>query len=310
MSDERLTRRDLLKRAAAAGLAAYGLTELTGLSPLGEAGAAQAAPEPTIAVASDREPAQLVRAAVEALGGMDKFVRRGATVLVKPNIAWTRRPEQAATTNPEIVAEVVRLCRAAGARQVKVMEHSVDRPDAVLPEITGIGPAAQRAGATVTMASSPALYQRLRLPRGKAVTQVDVLREVMRADVFINVPIAKVHSATDLTLGLKNLMGVIWDRGAYHSSPSLDQAIADFAGQVKPHLVVLDAYRVLLSNGPKGPGRTKDLRTVVVGADPLAVDAYGAKLLGREPGRVNHLARAREMGVGELDLARIKIRNV
>jgi uncharacterized protein (DUF362 family) len=137
-----------------------------------------------------------------------------------------------------------------------------------------------------------------------------VLRDLGRADVFINVPIAKVHSSTALTLGCKNLMGTVWDRGAWHRSASLDQAIADFAAEVRPDLVILDAVRVLLTNGPKGPGRTETRGTVVAGVDPLAVDAYGATLLGRRPEQIAHLKKSHEMGVGEIDLERIEVKHV
>jgi len=306
MSSEDMTRRELFKRAVAAGLAAYGLGEL-GLGGLSQA---DAAPAPTIAVATKGSPVDLVRRAVQGLGGMGKFVKRGNTVLVKPNIAWARKPEHAADTNPEVVAEVVRLCKAAGAREVKVIDHFIDGPDADVLRISGIGAAAQAAGARVLAASSMAMYQRARLPRAKVLKSADVLRDLARADVFINVPIAKVHSTTGLTLGCKNLMGVVWDRGAWHASASLDQCIADFAAHYKPDLVVLDAYRILLSNGPKGPGRVASPGVVVAGVDPLAVDAYGAKIMGRKPQDIGHLRLAAASGVGEISLDRIRVRNV
>jgi uncharacterized protein (DUF362 family) len=315
MSREEVTRRDFLRRALGATLAACGLSGMAGLrSP--ESVEAAAPSGPTIAAAAGKEPAGglrpagLVRAAVEALGGMGRFVRQGARVLVKPNIAWARKPEQAATTNPEVVAEIVRLCKSAGAREVKVVDHALDRPDALVLRMTGIREAAEKAGATVSLASSAALYERVNLRRGKALRSADVLRDLRRADVFINVPIAKVHGTTGLTLGCKNLMGTVWDRGAWHGSASLDQAIADYAAEIRPHLVILDAVRILLTNGPTGPGRTEDRGMVVAGTDPLAVDAYGATLFGRQPRDVGHLARAYEMGVGEINLDRIRIKYV
>jgi uncharacterized protein (DUF362 family) len=310
MSKDAMSRRDFVKRALGFGLAAWGLAEFGPLEPAGGGSAWGAAGEPTIVVASKRGPSALVKAAVDALGGMGKFVKRGQTVLVKPNIGWARKPEQAATTNPEVVAEIVRLCRKAGARQVKVMDHAVDRLDAVMLEMTGIGPAARAAGASVSLASSPAMYQRVAIRRGKVLKSAEVLRDLVRADVFINVPIAKVHGATGLTLGCKNLMGCVWDRGAWHGSASLDQAIADFSSEVRPDLVILDAVRILLTNGPKGPGRTRDPGVVVAGTDPIAVDAYATTLFDRTPGSVAHLVRASELGVGEINLDRIKVKRV
>ena len=306
MSKHDMTRRDFIRRALRAGLATYALSGVDGL--LGEQ-AAGAASGPTIAVASRKGPVELVRAAVGAMGGIGKFVKRGAKVLIKPNIAWARKPEQAATTNPEVVAEIVRLCKQAGAREVKVMDHPVDGPEALLLRMTGIGPAAKGAGARVSLASSPALYERVNLRGAKVLKSVEALRDLRRADVLINVPIAKVHSATGVTLGCKNLMGTVLDRGAWHRS-NLDQCIADYAAEFRPDLVILDVTRVLLTNGPKGPGRTEAKGIVVAGTDPLAVDAYGATLLGRQAQQVGHLRCANDMGVGEIDLGRIRIRNV
>jgi len=308
MNRDEMTRRDFIKWALGVGLAGYVCAELAGVGSF-EASGAEAA-GPVIAVASKRDPAGLVRAAVEALGGMGKFVRPGAKVVVKPNIGWACRPEQAATTNPEVVAEVVRLCKKAGAREVKVTDHPVDRPEALVLAMTGIRDAAERAGARVSLASSAAEFEGVRLRRGKVLKSADVLRDIRRADVFINVPIAKVHGTTELTLGCKNLMGTVWDRGAWHSSPSLDQCIADYAAEIRPHLVILDAVRILLTNGPKGPGRTEDRGLVIAGRDPLAVDAYGATLFGRRAEEIEHLKRAHEMGVGEINLKRVTVKHV
>ena len=308
MTHDEITRREFFKRAVAAGLVAYGAGRLAGVGD--RPGAEAAAPPPTIIVASKKSPAALVRAAVDALGGMKKFVKPGNTVVLKPNIAWARKPEQAANTNPEVVAEVVRLCKSAGAREVKVIDHIIDPGEAAVLKISGIGPAAQAAGARVISAGSLAMYQRVNLKRGKVLKTAEVLRDLMRADVWINVPIAKVHSGTTVTLGCKNLMGIVWDRGAWHQSASLDQCIADFAAQFRPKLVILDAVRTLLTNGPKGPGRTATPGIVVAGTDPLAVDAYGVTLLGRKPQDIGHIRLAYASGVGEMRLDRIKIRNV
>jgi uncharacterized protein (DUF362 family) len=307
MTRREITRREFFRRAAAAGLVAYGAAKLSGLDGIPEA---EAATPPTIVVASRKEPAELVRAAVDALGGMKKFVKPGDTVVLKPNIAWARKPEQAANTNPEVVAEVVRLCKAAGAREVKVIDHLIDPGEAAVLKMSGIGPAAQAAGARVISAGSLAMYQRVSIRSGKVLRTADVLRDLMRADVWINLPIAKVHSATGVTLGCKNLMGVVWDRGAWHQSASLDQCIADFAAQFRPKLVLLDANRVLLTNGPKGPGKTASPGIVVAGTDPLAVDSFGVTLLGRKPQDIGHIRLAYAAGVGEMRLDRIKVRNV
>lgn len=309
MSEERITRREFMRRAAVLGVAASGLAQLEELAGLG--GRAEAAAKPVLAVSTkSQDPAALTRAAIEALGGMGKFVKKGSVVLVKPNMAWNRKPEHAANTNPRVVAEVVRLCKAAGAREVKVIDHAVDQPESEVMQATGIAAAAEKAGARVLSASSRAMYGKLQLRRGKVLKSVEALKDLTRADVVINVPVAKVHGSTGVTLGCKNLMGVVWDRGAWHDSASLDQCIADFVSEVRPDLVVLDAVRLLLTNGPKGPGRTRDQFTVVAGTDPVAVDAYGATLLARKPESIGHIRLASEMGLGVMDLKRVAIKHV
>ena len=309
MSKDEMTRREFLRHALTLGAGAYAITQ-TGLLSLLDGGAEAATSRPTIAVTGKRDIPRRVRAAVDALGGIRKFVKRGDTVLIKPNIAWIRKPEYAANTNPQVVAEVVRMCRAAGARQVKVMDNPVDGPANRVFTTSGIAQAAEKAGARVVPATSPAMFQKQQLKRGKVLRETQTLRDILRANVFINVPIAKVHGSTRVTLGCKNLMGTVLDRGAWHQSDSLDQCIADYAAHVRPHLIVLDATRVLLSNGPKGPGRTKDLNLIVAGTDPLAVDAYGVKLLGLKADQIGHLKRASQLGVGELNLNRVNIKNV
>ncbi|MCJ7750595.1 MAG: DUF362 domain-containing protein, partial [Armatimonadetes bacterium] len=210
----------------------------------------------------------------------------------------------------EVVAEIVRLCKQAGAREVRVMDHPVDRPDAVVLKMTGIQRAAEAAGARVSLASSPALYESVKIRKGRVLRSAEVMRDLRRADVVINVPIAKVHSQTGLTFGLKNMMGTVWDRGGFHGSESLDQAIADYATEIRPNLVIVDAIRILLTNGPKGPGKTADKGIVVAGTDPLAVDAYAATLFGWKPEKVGHLKAAHGAGVGEIDLGRVTIKHV
>ncbi len=309
MSDSPMTRRDFFKRALAVGAAAYGLETLARVS--GGENTAEAAAMPTLAVAAkSHDPAALVRAAVNGLGGMKRFVKSGQRVVLKPNMGWARPPETAANTNPKLVAEVVKMCREAGAREVIVIDHPVDDPNEVR-RLCGVEPAAKAAGARVlTAGEARAMYSRVEIRRGKVLRSADVLRDIQRADVFINLPIAKVHSGASLTLGAKNLMGVVLDRGAWHSSVSLDQCIADFLSQFRPDLTILDAWRVLLSNGPKGPGRTKDLFTVAACTDPVALDAFGVTLFGRKPESLPSVTLAHQMGLGESDLKRVRIQHV
>jgi len=260
-----------------------------------------------LAVMSGDDPAKNTRAAINALGGISKLVRKGDFVVVKPNIAWNRPPTAAATTNPEVVAEIVRMCKEAGAYKVLVIDHIIDRPAEGVLGFTGIQAAAEKAGAVVSAAQNESDYRTIAVPKGKVIKSDTCIKDILKADVLINVPIAKTHSATRLTLGLKNLMGCNWDRQAWHQSASLDQCIADYATAIKPDLTILDATRILLTNGPKGPGKTKDVNKIIAGTDPVAVDAFGATLFNMKPSDIGYIKFAHELGLGEIDLNKMKI---
>jgi len=308
---EKMDRREFLGAVAAIGAALF----VAGCSGKGDAGAEAPAPRGpkfdagTIAVASGKDPAKITRSAVDALGGMGKLVKKGDFVVVKPNIAWNQSPDIAATTNPAVVGEIIRMCKEAGASRILVVDHLIDKPAEMVLGLTGIMAAGEAAGADVSAAQNEADYRTIEIPKGKAIQSDTCIKDILKADVFINVPIAKVHDATRVTLGMKNLMGCNWDRQAWHRS-TLDQCIADYATAVRPDLIILDANRILLTGGPKGPGKTKDVGQVIAGVDPVAVDAYGATLFGFKPVEVGHIRLANEMGVGEIDLDKVKIKQV
>jgi uncharacterized protein (DUF362 family) len=295
-----MKRRELLRRLGL-GVAAVGLGQVT----LGQKAGGQQ--QPVVVVAEKDKPAELVRKAIKALGGMGRFVKKGNRVLIKPNIAFARPPEGAANTNPEVVAELVQLCVEAGAKEVIVLDYTLD-PARITYEMSGIAKAAEAKGARVVYVS-PRDFVPIEVPKGKILSAYDVrvLKQVLDADVFINVPIAKTHGSARLTLGMKNLMGIIQDRGAWHRSGDLHQCIADFVTAVKPHLTVIDAIRILASGGPKGPGRVEQKDTIIASTDIVAADAYATTLFGLTPNDVPHIIKAAELGVGVADLKRIKI---
>lgn len=264
--------------------------------------------QPSVVVVAEKDsPAALVRKAIKALGGMEKFVKKGSRVLIKPNIAFARPPEGAANTNPKVVAELVRLCFRAGAKEVIVLDHTLD-PARITYEMSGIAKAAEGQGARMVYVSQRDFVP-IEVPKGKILSayRVLVLKQVLDADVFINVPIAKTHGSARLTLGMKNLMGIIQDRGSWHRSGDLHQCIADFVTAIKPNLTVIDAVRVLASGGPKGPGRVERKDTVIVSTDIVAADAYAATLFGLTSSDVPHIIKAAELGVGVADLKQVKI---
>jgi uncharacterized protein (DUF362 family) len=295
-----MKRRELLRRLGL-GVVAVGLGQVA----LGQKAGRQQ--QPVVVVAEKDKPAELVRKAIKALGGMGRFVKKGNRVLIKPNIAFARPPEGAANTNPEVVAELVQLCFEAGAKEVIVLDYTLD-PARITYEMSGIAKAAEAKGARVVYVS-PRDFVPIEVPKGKILSAYDVrvLKQVLDADVFINVPIAKTHGSARLTLGMKNLMGIIQDRGAWHRSGDLHQCIADFVTAVKPHLTVIDAIRILSSGGPKGPGRVEQKDTIIASTDIVAADAYATTLFGLTPNDVPHIIKAAELDVGVADLKRVKI---
>ena len=257
---------------------------------------------PELAVIKGGEPAALVRRAVEEMGGMGRFVARGDVVLVKPNIAWDRTPEQAANTNPDAVAEVVGLALAAGARKVLVTDVPVNEARRTFDR-SGIAAAVKAAGGQIVLPGE-ARFREVDL--GGAVLRVwPVLEPFLEADKVINMPIAKHHDLTGVTLGLKNWYGLLGDfRMRLHQR--IDESLADLAGFLRPTLTILDAYRVLLRGGPSG-GSMEDValrKTVVAGTDPVAVDAFAAReFFGLSGSGLRFLEVAAERGLGELHLA-------
>jgi len=254
--------------------------------------------QPPLVVARGRSPALLVRAAVDAVGGMGRFVRPGETVLVKPNMAWDRTPEQGANTNPEVVAEVVRLCRAAGARRVIVAENTIHDAQRVA-ERSGIRAAATAAGGELVLPGDSG-FEWTSLG-GSILARWDVLSVLFQADRLINVPVVKHHSLSHLTCGIKNHMGLIGgSRGRLHQE--IHPAVVDLAAAFRPTLTVVDATRVMMRNGPTG-GRLEDVavvNAVAAGTDPVAGDAWAARQLGLDPAEVGHVVLAEGRGLGSL----------
>ncbi len=249
-------------------------------------------------IAHGDDPAQNVRRALHALGGMDRFVKKGHTVLIKPNVGWDRLPEQAADTNPEVVAELVRLCLAAGARRVIVSDISCNDPSRSF-EHSGIGPAARAAGAIVASGTGVHLVH---ARTGGPVAGLDVMGELLDADRVINVPVVKQHSLSQATLGMKNWFGVL-GTGRARLHQDIHHSIAELAATFRPTLTVVDATRILMASGPQGGSLAdvKQVRAIAAGIDPVACDAWGASLLGLDPRRVGFIAAAEGRGLGRAD---------
>jgi uncharacterized protein (DUF362 family) len=254
------------------------------------------------------EARRLTREAVNGLGGMGRFVARGDTVWVKPNIGWNRQPEQAATTNPDVVATVIALCYAAGARKVIVSDNSCNTATACFAR-SGIQQAAQKAGADCFVLDERRF--RKTSVHGKVLNSWDVYGDVLGVNKLINVPIVKHHGLCKATLGMKNLMGVVGgERNRFHQD--LNNTLADLAGFLRPSLVVMDAVRVLTANGPVG-GNLADVKrrdVVAAGSDQVAIDAFGATLLGLKPQDIGYIMVAHNRRLGTMDFESLKPRRI
>lgn len=266
---------------------------------------AQGKEYPDLALIQGNSPAQLTKEAVALLGGINRFVSKGDVVLVKPNIGWDRTPKQAACTNPEVVKTLVELCLDAGAKQVKVMDNPCN-PARRTYVRSGIAAAAKKAGAKVPYPNDHRL-KKMAL-KGEWLKEWEVYTDFVEADKIINAPIAKTHSLSRLTMGMKNWLGALGGkRNQLHQK--IDFAMVDLAAFFKPVLTVLDGYRILIRNGPQG-GRLSDVKlhkTIVAGVDYVAVDAIGATFFGIKPEDLRFLQLANQKGFGEINLEKLRI---
>jgi uncharacterized protein (DUF362 family) len=265
---------------------------------------------PDLVVARNGEPEELVRRSIAALGGMQRFVTPGAKVVIKPNICVAYHTyEYAATTNPWVVGALVKLCLDAGAKQVQVMDYPFGGTIEEAYSKSGIADQVKLAGGE--MVGMPRFkFVKTEIPAGLNLKKVDVFDDVLKADVLINVPIAKHHSLARLTMGMKNLMGVIYDRPPMHFY--MDQRLADLANLINPDLTVIDAVRILVDNGPTGGNLAdvKQLDTVIASTDLVAADSYGTTLFGMQPNDLGYIKAAVAMGLGKSDLKELRIEEI
>ena len=298
---DNITRREFMKISAGAALAT--LLPKTMLSASNSNG-------PVIGVAhGDRT--KLVQTAVNLLGGIKKFVNKGDVVCIKPNLSFASNTDCGATTNPDIVRQMVQLCLDSGASRIFVVDHTIQ--DATLcVERSRIEEAIINKKVSLVTLQQERQYTEIAVPDGKELNAIQVAKIIQDADVLINMPTAKSHSATGVSLGMKGLMGLIWDRGYLHRV-NLHQAIAELATVIKPQLTVIDATRALTSGGPGGPGRTETPNKVVAGIDPVAVDSYTVGIAqwykkSWTGNQVKHIKAAADLGLGEIDTAKMQIK--
>lgn len=285
--------------AAAGGLPALDLLSLP----------AQAAQAPPLAVRKGQDIPLLVRETISALGGIQNFVKPGEVVVVKPNIGWDRTVELAANTHPGVVKTLVQLCLEAGAKQVRIFDRTCNDERRCYTQ-SGIRSALEsiRSERVSLEYMDRRAYKELTIKGGQAFDRWEFYMPVIEADRLINVPIAKHHSISQLTLGMKNLMGVIGgNRGRLHHN--IAESLSDIASVIHSDLTVVDATRILTANGPQG-GRLQDVRaldTLIASPDIVAADAYATTLFGLNPEQVPTVVAAARRGLGVMDLKQVRM---
>jgi uncharacterized protein (DUF362 family) len=323
-----MKRREFLRRAGMTGLAVAGSGVGAGLlyDPRGgdqffrdvQVAAAKTLPSFAVdsgssavamAIARGTDAGAMVRAAIGEMGGIARFIRPGDSVLLKPNVAFDRAPLLGATTSPAVLKAVAELCREAGAKKIIVADNPINQPEGCFFK-SGIKAAADEIGAE------------LMLPRRSSFEEVKIDGEVLGtwttfyepfavADKVIGIAPCKDHNLCSGSMTMKNWYGMLGGRrNQFHQA--IHGIISDFPHMVKPTLVVLDATRVLMRNGPTG-GSLSDVAvgdTLVVGTDMVAVDTFGYSLLGRDAANLSYLHKAAERGLGSTDWKRLNWREI
>jgi uncharacterized protein (DUF362 family) len=302
-----MTRREFLKKSAALGFGA-GLFFL----PKGLRKAANLAAQegyPDLVALKGGTPEAMFDRGMKMIGGMGRFVKNGQTVVIKPNMSWDLAPEFASNTSPGLVAAVIKHCKDAGARRVLIVDHSLDYWERAI-KTNGILSAATGQGAVYAPAEKEGYYQKVSL-KGSRLKEIKLHEALLECDVLISVPVLKHHGGAGLTGSMKNLMGCVWDRRVYHSS-GLQTCIADFLFAKKPDLNIIDAYRVITRNGPRGGslGDVAQIGSLIISPDIVAADTAASMLVGRKQGEVECVRLAAAAGFGQMDLSRLNIGRV
>ncbi|HJZ41517.1 MAG TPA: DUF362 domain-containing protein [Bacteroidales bacterium] len=305
-----MKRRDFIRNSAGLGVLSGALLSMGRFGDLMAAeNYAMQLPYDFVAIKGG-EAAAMFDKGIASLGGMKQFVKANQTVVIKPNIGWDSAPERAANTNPQLVGRIVEQCKMAGAKTVYVFDNTCAEESRCY-KLSGIEEAVKKAGGTMVSGRSQSYYQDVTLPRGKKLKNARVHELILESDVFINVPTLKNHGGAALSVCMKNMMGIVWDREYWHGN-DLHQCIADFAAYRKPDLNVVDAFRVLKRNGPRGVS-VADVVTMkyqLIGKDMVALDTASAKVFGIEPAKVKHIGLAEQLGAGSSNIEAMKVNRI
>ncbi len=303
-----MKRREFILKGVSAGLVTGTSLSIGGLTGLASVLPAQSTYD--LVAVRDGEPDVMFDRAIASHGGMAKYVKKGQKVVVKPNIGWDVSPERAGNTNPKLVGRIIRHCFDAGASEVYVFDNTCDAWNLCYKN-SGIEKAVKDAGGKIVPGNTENYYQTVQIPKGKRLKEARVHELILNSDVFINVPVLKHHSSASISLAMKNLMGVVWDRRYWHRN-DLHQCIADFVTWRKPTLNVIDGYRVMLRNGPRGVSEADVvlMKQLIVSADIVAADAAATMVFGSKPEDIPHIRIANDMKLGTMDLTRLNINRI
>lgn len=304
-----MKRRDFLKTSIGGSLAAGASLKFGGYDKLWKTDSSPAKYD-MVAIMGGNADA-MFDLGIQEYGGMGVFVKKGQKVLIKPNIGWDVIPELAANTNPALVKRIIEHCFSAGAKEVYVFDHTCDNWVNCYKN-SGIEKIAKSAGAKVVPANSENYYQEITIPGGVKLQKAKVHEVLLETDVFINVPVLKDHNSTRMTASLKNMMGVIWDRGYWHSN-NLDQCIADYAlYEKKPALNIIDCYNVMVKHGPQGVSKEDNvlMKSQIITTDWVAGDTAAARMLKVPVEKIGYIPIAHKMGIGNMNIDTLNIKRI
>ena len=307
-----MKRRDFIKTTAAVGIAALSFDQLNAALTKNRI---MVESVPDMVAVMGGEPAELLERALQEMGGMEQYVKRGQNVVIKPNIGWDKKPDFAANTNPELVEALVKHCFKAGAKKVTVFDHTCDNWQKCY-ENSGIEKAAKAAGAVVLPGNDESYYKEVAIPQGVKLKSAKIHQALLEADVWFNVPVLKNHGGSKMSIAMKNYMGIVWDRGFFHSN-DLQQCIADACTwSKKPALNIVDAYRCLRRSGPQGRSisDTSVLKTLIVSTDIIAVDTAAIGLFNQvekmDINEVTHIAKGEKLQLGTQNIDKLNVKRI
>jgi uncharacterized protein (DUF362 family) len=307
-----MKRRDFIKTAAVFSAAALSFDKLHATLDSSEISAESV---PDIVAVMGGEPSVMLNRALKEIGGIGRYVKKGQSVVIKPNIGWDKSPEMAANTNPDLVKALVEQCLKAGAKKVTVFDHTCDNWQKCY-ENSGIKNAVESVGGTLAPGNDESYYREVSLPKGVSLKSAKIHQALIEADVWFNVPVLKNHGGAKMSVAMKNYMGIVWDRRYFHAN-DLQQCIADSCTwEKKPALNIIDAYRCMTKNGPQGRSLadTATLKALIVSPDIVAADTAAVGLFNQVETvnlkDVSHIAHGEELDLGTQNIAGLNVKRI